>query len=125
MPKASSRTLTIGTKQLVVHDALETTVWLAPSKVSSFTPTTKVASTFLAGAEMMTRGGPPSMWARALAPSVKKPVDSMTTSTPTSPHGRALGSASLKTLNDLLPIWKPSSVTSTDSPKRPWVESYL
>jgi hypothetical protein len=43
-PKASSRTLIIGTKQLVVHEALDTTLCFAGSKVSSLTPTTKVAS---------------------------------------------------------------------------------
>ena len=49
MPKASSTTLTMGTKQLVVHEALETTSGLAGSKVSSFTPITKVASASVAG----------------------------------------------------------------------------
>ena len=50
----------MGTKQLVVHDALDTTVWALASNVPSFTPTTKVASTPVAGAEMMTRGAPAS-----------------------------------------------------------------
>ena len=56
-PKASSRTLIIGTKQLVVHEAFETTLWAAASKVSSLTPTTKVASALVAGAEMITTRG--------------------------------------------------------------------
>ena len=39
---------------------------------------------------MMTRGAPASRWAAALSRSVKKPVDSTTTSTPRSPHGQRL-----------------------------------
>ena len=57
-PKASSSTLTIGTKQLVVHEALDTTLWASGSKVSSLTPTTKVASAPDDGAETMTNGAP-------------------------------------------------------------------
>jgi hypothetical protein len=49
---------------------------------------TTVKSSFLAGAEMMTFLAPPSMCALALVASVKKPVDSTTTSAPTSPHGQ-------------------------------------
>ena len=59
-PKASSSTFTRGTKQLVVHDALETTLWASGSKVSSLTPTTKVASAFVAGAEQITSLAPAS-----------------------------------------------------------------
>ena len=55
MPKASSSTLTMGTKQLVVHEALETTTSRAGSNSSSLTPMTKVASASADGAEMMTR----------------------------------------------------------------------
>ena len=51
-------------------------------------------SSFLAGAEMITFLAPPSRWALALVASVKKPVDSMTTSAPISPHGSAAGSLS-------------------------------
>ena len=42
----------------MVHEAAETTKWRAGSKVSSFTPTTKVASASLPGAEMITRLAP-------------------------------------------------------------------
>ena len=59
-PKASSSTLTIGTKQLVVHEALETTLCLAGSNVSSLTPTTNVASAPVLGAETITNGAPAS-----------------------------------------------------------------
>ena len=115
----------MGTKQLVVHDALDTTVWAFASNVSSLTPTTNVASTPLAGAEMMTRGAPASTWAAALSRSVKMPVDSITTSTPRSPHGRALGSRSDRTLNESAPTEMPSPVTLTSSCSTPWVLSYF
>ena len=49
-PKASSSTFTMGTKQLVVHEAFDTTTWCAGSKESSFTPITNVASDVLARA---------------------------------------------------------------------------
>ena len=47
---------------------------------------------------MMTFLAPPSMWACALVASVKKPVDSTTMSTPTSPQPMAAGSFSAKIL---------------------------
>jgi hypothetical protein len=53
-PKASSSTLTMGTKQLVVQEALDTTLCLAGSNVSSLTPITNVASAPLEGADTMT-----------------------------------------------------------------------
>ena len=90
-----------GTKQLVVHEALETTMWFSGSKVSSLTPTTKVASAPVAGAETITRGAPPSRWAAALSRSVKMPVDSMTTSTPRSPQGMSAGLRSRDDLEDV------------------------
>src|SRR3954463_10212619 len=95
IPKASSRTLIIGTKQLVVHEAFDTMVWLAGSKVSSLTPTTKGASTWAAGGGA--RGGgarrrPPRRprcrggGAGRRGGGEKNPVDSTTTSMPRSPH---------------------------------------
>ena len=71
-PNASSRTLTIGTKQLVVQEAFETTLCCSGSNVSSFTPTTKVASTPLPGAEITTKGAPASRCFAAAARSVKR-----------------------------------------------------
>ena len=44
-------------------------------------------SSFLAGALMTTFFAPATMWARAFSASVNRPVDSMTMSTPRSPHG--------------------------------------
>ena len=55
MPKASSSTLASTARQFVVHEALETTKSRPGSNESSLTPTTKVASASLAGAEMITR----------------------------------------------------------------------
>ena len=112
-PKASSSTLTMGTKQLVVHEALDTTWWASGSKVSSLTPITKVASAPVAGAEMITRGAPASRWAAALSRSVKKPVDSTTTSTPRSPQGRALGSRSAVIWSRVPSTSMPLSVATT------------
>jgi hypothetical protein len=54
MPKESCRTLTIGARQLVVHDAFEMTWWAVASKSTSLTPITNVASASLQGADTMT-----------------------------------------------------------------------
>src|SRR5664280_2866000 len=97
IPNASSSTFTIGAKQLVVHEALETTKSLAGSNSESFTPITKVASTPVAGAATITRLAPASRWAAADSRVVNRPVDSITTSTPSSPQGNALGSRSAST----------------------------
>ncbi len=59
-----------------------------------FTPMTNVPSSFLPGAEMMTFLAPLSRCALAFVASVKKPVDSITMSAPSSPHGRFAGSRS-------------------------------
>jgi hypothetical protein len=53
-PNASLITLTIGTRQFVVHDAFEMMLWLAGSYLSELTPITIVMSSPLAGAEMIT-----------------------------------------------------------------------
>ena len=87
----------MGTKQLVVHEAFDTTTCRSGSKMSSLTPMTKVASAPSAGAETMTRCAPPSRWPAAASRDVNRPVDSMTTSTPSSSHGSALGSRSAST----------------------------
>src|ERR1700757_5072107 len=96
MPQWASRTLTTGARQLVVQLALEMTLCLAASYLSSLTPRTRVMSSLVAGAEMMTfftvvpRG--------ALVASVKGPVDSMTICAPTSAQGSLAGSRSAHTL---------------------------
>ena len=60
-----------------------------------------VRSSPVAGAEISTFLAPAETCARAASALVKKPVDSMTTSTPRSPHGRAPGSRLDSTLNSL------------------------
>ena len=61
-----------------------------------------------AGALMMTFFAPAVMWAFAFSASVKIPVDSRTMSTPRSPHGRAAGSFSFRTL-----ISRPSMIRAS------------
>ena len=115
----------MGTKQLVVHEALDTTKSLAGSNSSSLTPTTKVASTPVAGAEMMTRVAPASRWAAADLPGGEQAgrlddhVDAELVpreglGIPLGQHGDGTGVE-----HDGC---EPSTVTSL--PNRPWVESY-
>src|SRR3954469_23138438 len=125
MPNASCSTFATGARQFVVHDALEITVWFSLSYASSFTPRASVTSAPLAGAEMITFLAPASRWAAALSRSVKRPVDSITTSAPTSPHGRLPGSRSEKTRSSLPSTTRPSSVASTVPGNGPRIESYL
>ena len=113
MPKLSSRTFAIGPRQLVVQLALEITVCAAGSKAASLIPRTIVMSSSVAGAEMTTRFAPASMCLRASPALVNSPVDSMTTSTPRSPHGSAAGSRSARAWTLTPSITRASSVTST------------
>ncbi len=89
-PNLSSRTLARTAKQLVVHDAFETTTWWAGSNVSSLTPMTNVASAPLEGADTTTRGAPASRCRAASMRAVKWPVASTTTSTSRAPQGKRL-----------------------------------
>ena len=98
MPKESLRTFAIGATQFVVHEAFDKTLCDAGSYWSSFTPSTSVMSSPVAGAEMMTFFAPPRRWPAALSLSVKIPVDSTTISTPSPAHGRSAGFRSEKTL---------------------------
>ncbi len=74
---------------------------------------TMVTSSFFAGAEMMTFFAPFSAWTFALLASVKKPVDSTTTSTPRSPQGSLAGSRSAKALMGLPSTMISSAVAFT------------
>ena len=121
--KASSTTLTIGTKQLVVHDALETTKSLSGSKSASFTPMTNVASASPEGAEMMTRLTVPPRWPAASARLVKRPVDSITTPAPNLAQGSCSGSRSAMTRMRCSPTSRSFPSTWTGTGSRPWVES--
>ena len=69
-----------------------------------------MTSSFLAGALMRTFFAPASRWARALSASVKRPVDSMTMSTPRSFQGSCAGSVIWKTLISL-----PSTTIASSS----------
>ncbi len=98
IPNASFRTLAKGARQLVVQLALLMMLCLAGSYMSSLTPRTMVMSSPLAGALMRTFLAPAAMWARAFSASVKRPVDSMTMSTPRSFQGSGAGSLIWRTL---------------------------
>src|SRR6188768_1386810 len=92
MPKDSCSTLASGARQLVVHDALERMWCDLGSYLSSLTPSTTEKSGFFAGAVMMTFFAPAARCFAALSRSVKRPVDSKTTSTPRSFQGSCAGS---------------------------------
>src|SRR4051794_31070455 len=125
IPNSSLSAFAIGPRQLVVHDALEM-MWCAFGSYDVWlTPITIVTSSFFAGAEMITFLAPPSMCALALVASVKKPVDSTTTSTPRSFHGSWAGSRSARIFRVLLPNRMPSSTTEMSSGNRPRIESYF
>ena len=113
----------MGTKQLVVQEAFDTTKSFAGSNSWSLTPTTKVASASLAGAEMITRAAPASRWAAASGRVVNRPVDSITTSTPSESHGSAFGSRSARTAIGSPSTTIDASATSMSPAKRPCVES--
>ena len=69
-----------------------------------------VASSPVAGAEMMTFFAPPALCPDAADASVKKPVDSTTMSTPWSAHGSCEGSRSAMTLTS----WPSMAMESSD-----------
>ena len=117
MPNASFSTLAIGARQFVVHDAFEMTVCASASYTSSFTPMQIVASASPVGAEMMTRLAPPSRCAAAFSRAVNSPVDSITTSTPWSPHGISAGLALLELL-DLAAVDREAVVAVLDLVRR-------
>src|SRR6058998_3513666 len=125
MPNLSSRTLAVVARQLVVHEALLMMRCLAGSYAFSLTPSTTVTSGSLAGAVMMTFLAPAPMCLLAVAVSRKMPVDSTTTSTPSSFHGSAAGSliAHTRISRPLTKMASPLAVTSALSP--PWTESCL
>ena len=116
-PNASSMTFTMGTKQLVVQDTLETISCTLGSKWESFTPTITVTSASRAGAEMITREAPPFRCPLASAREVNTPVDSMTTSTPSSSQGRFDGSRSLSTAKRRSPTTRSVPSTATGTPE--------
>ena len=72
---------------------------------------------------MMTFLAPPSRCRAALSLEVKIPVDSITTSTPRSPHGRSAGLRSERTLIFWPSTDIPSRVALTLASRRPCTES--
>jgi hypothetical protein len=73
----------------------------------------------VAGADTTTFFAPAARCLAASSRLVKKPVDSRTTSTPRSPHGRLAGSRSASTLTGVPSTTRPSSLLSTVPGKRP------
>src|SRR5690349_11545537 len=73
----------------------------------------------------MTFLAPAWMCLAASSDFVKRPVDSMTMSTPSSPHGRLAGSRSSKTLMALPPTVMTSPSCETSTPRGPPTESYF
>src|SRR5579859_775695 len=124
-PKASITTFTIGTRQLVVHEALEMIVCLAGSYFWLFTPMQIVMSSPLAGAEITTFLAPAARCLDAFSLSVNRPVLSSTNSTPRSFQGSFSGSLIAETLMVLPFTTSASGLASTVPGKRPCTESYF
>src|ERR1035437_4305365 len=99
-PHVSRMTLTTGARQLVVQLALEMMLCFAGSYFFSLTPSTRVMSSLLAGAEMMTFFTVAPRCALALVPSVKWPVDSTTICAPTEAQSSLAGSRSAQTRSE-------------------------
>merc|ERR1719238_1786775 len=89
-------TLASGPRQLVVHDALDSTL-MSAVYVLWLTPMTNIGAS-AEGAEMMTFLAPPLRCALALSIVVKMPVDSQTISAPASPHGTSSAFLTAKNL---------------------------
>ncbi|MNN39845.1 hypothetical protein D3C81_1538990 [compost metagenome] len=123
MPHLSFSTLATGARQLVVQLAFE--MIASPLYEAWFTPYTNIGVSSLDGADMITFFAPASMCFCAPSLVRKMPVDSMTTSAPTSPHFSSAGSFTavrrifLPFTTSVLPS------TATSPSKRPCTESYL
>src|SRR5947199_1817521 len=113
-PNASSSTLTVVARQLVVHEAFEMIRWREGSYAASLTPRISVTSGSFAASGMTTFLAPAWRCLEAVAVSRKMPVDSTTTSTPSSLHGSAAGSfwAQTRTSRPLTKMASPLAWTS-------------
>src|SRR5947209_16742737 len=107
--KLSCTTLVIGARQLVVQEAFEIMWCFAASYLFSFTPRTRVTSSFFAGAVMMTFFTGPRRCFLASSALVNRPVDSITTCAPTDAQSNCAGSFWAKTLMVLLSTWIESA----------------
>ena len=100
MPNASCSTLAIGARQLVVHDAFEMTV----CAVGVEHVVVHAHADHRVGVAAR-RGDDRRAWRRrsrcpaAFSRAVNRPVDSITTSTPLSPHGISAGLRHLELLD--------------------------
>src|SRR3954464_1045019 len=108
MLKLSFTTLVMGARQLVVQLALEMMLCFAGSYLFSFTPSTMVMSSFVAGAEMMTFFTGPRMCFLASSALVKRPVDSITPCAPTEAQSNCAGAFWANTRIVLLSIFMQS-----------------
>src|SRR5436853_3361207 len=123
--KLSCTTLVIGARQLVVQEAFEIMWCFAASYLFSFTPRTRVTSSFLAGAEMMTFFTGPRMCFLASSALVNRPVDSITTCAPTEAQSNCAGSFWANTRIVLLSIFMQSPPAVMLWGRLPRIESYL
>merc|ERR1719171_2476349 len=89
MPYSSWMILASGARQLVVHEALEST-GMSGVYFSWLTPITNIGAS-AEGAEMITFLAPPSRCIFAFSITVKMPVDSQMISAPSAPHGTSFG----------------------------------
>ena len=96
-PNESCSTFAMGTTQLVVQDAAETTSCRPASYSASLTPKTTVRSAPLPGAEMSTLRAPPLRCAAASSRARNFPVDSMTRLTPSAAQSMVAGSRAAST----------------------------
>merc|ERR1719379_1562267 len=103
MPYSSWMILASGARQLVVHEAFESTL-MSLVYLFWFTPMTNIGAS-AEGAEMMTFFAPPFRCAEAFSMVVKMPVDSHTMSAPDAPHGTSSG---LRTAKNLIAL--PSTI---------------
>src|SRR5579864_4891556 len=124
-PNLSCSTFTTGPKQLVVQLAFEMTLCLAGSYILSLTPSTRVTSSFLAGAEMITFFTGPRRCFSASFLSVNIPVDSTTIWAPTEAQSSAAGSLVAKILMRFPQTTIESPSTFTSWCKVPRIESYF
>merc|ERR1740136_12859 len=117
--------LASGARQLVVHEALESTLMSAVYD-RWLTPITNMGAS-ADGAEMMTFLAPPFRCADAFSITVKMPVDSQMMSAPSAPHGTSSGLRQAKNLIALPSTVRVELASSNDTSPlyRPWVESYL
>ncbi len=90
MPHLSCNTLATGAKQFVVQDAFE--IMVSPLYDLSLTPYTNIGVSSLEGADIITFLAPAAKCFSQVSLVKNKPVDSTTTSAPTSFHFSSAGS---------------------------------